>query len=149
MILTRVNPARKVKRSPFVFDNFFNELLNTSFNETSKNHLISNRPAVNVIETGEGFRIELSAPGLSKEDFSIGVEKDILTIEANKETKELDGEKIVKREFDFSTFKRTFRLPETIDVNNINASFLNGILSISLAKKEEAKELPPKTIEIK
>lgn len=149
MTLVRVNPRNKVNRSSSVFDNFFNELAQTGINEQSKNHLISNRPAVNILETGDGFRIELSAPGLDKNNFSIGIEKDILTIEANKEVKELEGEKFIKRGFDFSNFKRTFRLPDTIDVNNINANFKDGILSLLLAKKEEAKEQPPRTIEIK
>lgn len=148
MTLVNVNPRRKVRRSHPAFDSFFNEILNTNFKEVSKNHLGNNQPAVNVIETGEGFRIELSAPGLSKKDFKIDIEKDLLTIEANKEKKEVDGEKIVKQEFNFNKFKRTFRLPDTIDTKNISAKFKNGILSLDLAKKEEAKEQPPRTIAV-
>jgi len=149
MPFVNVNSVRKAKRSHNAFDNIFNEIMNTSFNELSKNHLVSNRPAVNVIESADNFRIELSAPGLSKEDFKIDIEKDILTIEANKKVETLEGQKIIKQEFNFNKFKRTFRLPETIDAKNIDASFVNGILNLTLAKKEEAKEQPPRSIEIK
>jgi HSP20 family protein len=148
MTLVRVNPRNKVQRSNSIFDNFFNELKYTGDYKQPTNHFLNNRPSVNILETGDGFRIELSAPGLDKNDFAIGIEKDILTIEANKEVKEQEGEKFIKRGFDFSNFKRTFRLPETIDVNNVKASFENGILSLFLAKKEEAKEQPPRMIEI-
>ena len=148
MTLVRVNPRNKVQRSNSIFDNFFNELKYTGDYKQSTNHLLNNQPAVNILETGDGFRIELCAPGLDKNDFAIGIEKDILTIEANKEVKEQEGETFIKRGFDFSNFKRTFRLPETIDVNNVKASFENGILNLFLAKKEEAKEQPPRTIEI-
>lgn len=148
MTLVRVNPKNKVQRSNSIFDNFFNEPRYTGDYKQPTNHLLNNRPAVNILETRDGFRIELSAPGLDKNDFAIGIEKDILTIEANKEVKELEGEKFIKRGFDFSNFKRTFRLPETIDINNIKANFKDGILSLFLAKKEEAKEQAPRTIEI-
>lgn len=149
MTLVNVSPRRKTRRSHNAFDNLFNEIMNTSFNELSKNHLVSNRPAVNVIEGADNFTIELSAPGLNKEDFKIDLEKDTLTIEANKETKDVEGEKIIKREFNFNKFKRSFRLPKTIDTKSIDAKFESGILKLVLAKKEEAKEQAPRTIEIK
>jgi len=149
MTFVNVNPRRKVKRSSSIFDNLFNELMNTNLAEHSKNHLISNRPAVNVIENNDSFQIALTVPGLSKKDISIGVEKNILSIEANKEVNAPEGEKFIKQEFNFNKFKRTFRLPKTIDTTNISATFDNGILNILLAKKEEAKEQAPRNIEIK
>ncbi len=149
MTLVSVNPRRKTNRSISVFDNILNELMNTNFNESTSNTFVSSRPAVNVIESADNFRIELSAPGLSKKDFGISIDKDILTIESKKEKAVQENEKMIKKEFDFSNFKRTFRLPDTIDTSNINANFKNGILSLTLAKKEEAKEQPPRSIEIK
>ncbi len=149
MTFVNVKPGKKVRRSHNAFDNIFNEIMNTSFNELSKNHLVSNKPAVNVIEATDHFKIELSAPGLSKEDFKIDIEKDILTIEANKTIEAVEGQKVIKREFNFNKFKRTFRLPETIDTKSIEANFVNGILNLTLAKKEEAKEQAPRSIEIK
>lgn len=143
MTLVRVNPRRKARRNHSIFDSLFNELSHTNFNTTRKN-----RPAVNVLEMADNFRIDLLAPGLQKEDFDINIDKDILTIEANKETELKEGEKLIQSEFNFGKFKRTFRLPETIDTGNISANFENGILSITLLKKEEAKELPPRTIAI-
>lgn len=148
MTFVNVNPRRKVRRSSSVFDNLFNELMNTSLAEHSKNHLVHNRPAANITEANDRFEISLSIPGLSKEDLTIGVDKNILTIEANKAITNPEGEKLIKQEFNFNTFKRTFRLPKTIDLTNITANFNNGILSLVLVKKEEAKELPPRSIEV-
>lgn len=147
MTLVRVNPRNKVNRPASVFDNLFNEIMQPGLNELTRNNNFA-RPAVNVVETPEVFRIELSAPGLDKNDVSIMVENDTLTIESNKEFKEQEGEKVIKREFGFYKFKRTFRLPETIDLSNIKADFNNGILNLNLAKKDEAKVQPPRKIEI-
>jgi len=149
MTFVKVNPRKKVRRSNSIFDNLFNELMNTSLNELSNNHLVSNRPAVNVLETDDDFQIELSAPGLSKKDFSIDIDKEVLTIEANKELEEKEGIKVIKREFNFNKFKRTFRLPDTIDASNISATFEAGILKLTLSKKEEAKKQAPRSVEVK
>ncbi len=154
MNLVTVRPKhQKVTRKPAfstpVFDNLFNELINGSFSQPNSNNFTKNRPTVNVIEGDDHFRIELAVPGLTKKDININVEKDILTIGANKESKEKEGEKYTRKEFSYDNFKRSFQLPETIDLGNIKAAFKNGILEITLAKKEEAKVLPPRVIEIK
>ncbi len=146
MTVVRVNPARNFKRSTSLFDSLFNELANF---EKDRNHFVNKRPAANITENGEGFTIELVAPGLSKEDFKIDIDKDILTVSANKELKENEQEKVIKREFNFNKFKRTFRLPETIDTDKISANFENGVLIVSLLKKEEAIDKGPRTIAIK
>ena len=96
------------------------------------------------------FKIELAAPGLEKGDFDINVEKDQLTISAKKETSnEVNDEKFTRKEFSYSSFKRNFHLPEHVQGDAIEASYENGILAIVLPKKEEAKELPARNIEVK
>ena len=154
MNLVTVHPRhqRVFRRPSFAtpsFDNLLNELLNDSLPKTQKNNLTQNRPAVNVIESNDNFRIELAVPGLTKKDITINVEKDVLSISATRETVQKEGEKYTRKDFSYDNFKRTFQLPDTVDVSNIKASFKNGILEVTIAKKEEAKELPPRAIEIK
>lgn len=107
-----------------------------------------NQPAVNILETSNGFRIELAAPGLSKEAFNLKVENNILTVSAKQETRqEEETATYRRREFGFKTFERTFRLPETIDTEAVTATFNNGILSVELTKKPEHQPVV-KTIEV-
>ena len=140
--------ARPVFTTP-VFDNLFNELVKSNFSQPNNNGFTKNRPTANVIESDDHFRIELAVPGLTKKDMNINVDKDILTISAEKESMQKEGEKYTRKEFNYDNFKRSFQLPETVDAANIKATFKNGILEIFLAKKEEAKVLPPRAIEIK
>lgn len=136
-----------------IFDTFFNEdIMNYP---TKVNHRKTSVPSVNVKESEDGFNLELAVPGLTKEDIKLELENDILTISAEKkvenETTEENSkktEKYTRREFSFQSFKRTFTLPETIDVSNINAKYENGILLVDLPKKEEAKPQPVRNIEI-
>lgn len=127
-----------------IFDDFFKDISKTVGRDSSTYA----RPAVNIVENKEGFSIELAAPGLTKEDFNVSVEKNTLTISANKEAKQEEDVKYRRKEFSYFSFKRSFHLPNSIDANNITAKYENGVLSLALAKKEEAKEKPARTIEI-
>lgn len=107
-------------------------------------------PAVNITEGTEAFDIEVAAPGLKKEDFKISLDNSMLTISSEKsEEKETEDKKVTRKEFSFSSFQRSFTLPESVQADKINASYNEGVLRIKLPKKEEAKKLPPKLIEIK
>ncbi|WP_138479474.1 Hsp20/alpha crystallin family protein [Dyadobacter bucti] len=106
-------------------------------------------PAVNVVESTEGFRIELAAPGLQKSDFKLNLEKNQLTISAQKEQKnEENNEKYTRKEFKYTSFQRTFTLPNSVDGDKIEANYAEGILYVALPKREEAKEKPAREIEI-
>ncbi len=106
-------------------------------------------PAVNVIETGNDFRIEFAAPGLEKNDFKIDLDGRVLTISSEKEYKnEEKDERVMRREFSYTSFSRAFSLPESIDAEKIKANHKNGVLSIAIPKREEAKQKPPKQISI-
>jgi len=100
-------------------------------------------PPVNIIELEDQFTIEVALPGVDKESIDVDVNDNLLTI--SKTENKIDGEttkdevKYTRKEFSFNTFKRTFNLPETVDSNLISANNNNGILSIVLPKKEEAK----------
>ena len=106
-------------------------------------------PAVNIAEDGNGFRIEVAAPGLGKDDFNIHVEKRMLEISSEKEaSSESKDEKYHRKEFSFRSFKRTFSLPEYADIDNIKASYNNGVLMVSVPKLDQAKEKPARAISI-
>lgn len=108
------------------------------------------RPSVNIVEDKESFAIEVAAPGLNKEDFKIDLENNLLTISANKEDekKDEDEKKYMRREFCYTCFKRSFTLPNTADTDKISATHKNGVLVITIPKKEEAKEKPAQNITI-
>ncbi|HMN04913.1 MAG TPA: Hsp20/alpha crystallin family protein [Flavobacteriales bacterium] len=108
----------------------------------SDEHFVT-MPRVNITENGEGFKLEMQAPGLGKEDLTINLENDVLTISAEKEHEDLkEGERYTRREFTKSSFSRSFRLPDTVDAAKINAEHLNGVLVVSIPKKVEVKPAP-------
>jgi len=127
-----------------MFDEFFNdETLRPQFGS----HIL--KPATNIIENEDAYILELAVPGFNKEDFNINVDGDALTISTEIE-KESDQKEVTysRKEFKKASFKRMFSLPETVNTEAIRANYESGILSITLAKKEEAKPLPPKNIVI-
>ena len=94
-------------------------------------------PDANVIETEKEFKIELAAPGLEKKDFKIEVDKEVLTISVEKEEmKKEDKDNFRRREFSYNSFFRSFRLPENLLSDKIDAHYENGILKLVLPKKE-------------
>jgi HSP20 family protein len=132
--------------NPAYLNGFFGKDL---FNEVSTPAFAGSVPAVNVVESKEGFRIEVAAPGLQKSDFKLNLEKNQLTISAQKEQKEKDtSEKYTRREFKYASFQRTFTLPNSIDGDKIEATYNEGVLNIALPKREEAKEKPARAIEV-
>lgn len=100
------------------------------------------QPATNILENETDFRIELVAPGVKKEQISLNVKDDVLTIKAEVEPKDSTGNNpgYVRKEFNPYNFEKHFNLPETINTENISASFENGILYVTLPKKEKAPE---------
>lgn len=107
-------------------------------------------PPVNIKETDDAFTVELMAPGMRKEDFNIEVDHDLLTISAEMKSEKNEQEegKFTRREFSYSSFRRSFTLPETVKEDDINASYQDGILRIALPKKEEALPKPKRLIDI-
>jgi len=122
-------------------DDFFND---DSF---AKDSLM---PAMNVKENDNNFEIELAAPGFTKNDFDVSIDETGLHISAEKSTKEEEMEEgYLRKEFNYNSFKRSLRLPESINLDKkVKATYKDGILKLNLLKKEEAKVLPKKVIEI-
>ncbi|MEJ5056195.1 Hsp20/alpha crystallin family protein [Sphingobacterium sp. MYb382] len=118
-------------------NNFFDSFFDDSF---VKDRFTSAVPAVNISENDAAYLIELAAPGLQKSDFNIQVDKDLLTISVEKKEEEAAVVKhFSKREFNFSAFNRSFTLPESVDYNNIDAVYTDGVLVVTVGKKEESK----------
>lgn len=122
-------------------DPWVNNLIDNLFYDASTSgRSFSKLPAVNVAETAEGFQVEFAVPGFGKEDFKINVEKDVLTVSGEHKAENLEeSKKYSRKEFSYSSFKRSFTLPETVDVNKIEANYKDGVLSLVVGKKEEEK----------
>ncbi len=134
---------------PDLWDNFFGADLkgwdNSNFSSTN-----TSLPAVNIKETGESYEIEVAAPGMNKKDFNVILEKNILSISSEKKEENTANEKnFSRREFSYQSFKRSFSLPENqVEGEKITAKYNDGILCITLPKKEEVKPKPPREIKI-
>jgi len=132
---------------PAYWDDFFNDRVFNGFNSSYQN---STSPAVNIEEGDKEFTIEVAVPGLSRKDFRIEVEDDVLTISSEDQHKKEEKKRnYTRREFSYHSFKRSFQLPETIDQDQIKASHESGVLNITLPKKDEVVQKAPKQIEVK
>ena len=132
---------------PGIFDEFFNGNLLPNYIEEGA---WKSTPAVNIYETNEKFEIEIAAPGLEKEDFKIDLKNDYLLVYSEKKDKKEEKEKgkVVRSEFRYSSFQRSFALPKEVDIAEINATHKNGVLTIALPKKLEQKDSSVRQIEI-
>lgn len=129
-------------------DDWFGRDLNSMFNNKGDDGMTL--PAVNIRETAEAYCIDMAAPGLKKSDFNLHLDHKVLSIEGNGAgLNENNATNYTRREFGYASFKRNFTLPETVEDSKIEAHYDNGILTIYLPKREEAKQKPPRTIQIR
>ena len=131
---------------------FFPSLVDELFNQDMRvrtSSISSTTPAVNLIEQDTQFLIELAAPGNKKEDFEIEIEDGILSISSsNEEENTSEKETFTRHEFSYNSFRRSFTIPESVDVSSIEATYNEGVLLIKLLKLEEALPQPKKLIKI-
>lgn len=141
-----------IARFPYLPSSLLNHFWdNDMMNRASSNYSSTNTslPAVNIKETDDDFTIEVAAPGMKKEDFSIKYDNGRLTISSEKEDEKLD-EEYNRREFSYQSFCRSFEVVDNVvDNQKIKAKYQDGILYITLPKREEIKPRPAKQIEIK
>lgn len=124
-------------------------LMNWFFDDFDKGFGHSSLPLSNIVETKEDYRIEISVPGYSKNDFKVKLDGQILNISGgNEDYKETSDERYVRHEFSVTSFNRSFRLSNWIDSASITAKYENGILSVTIPKNEELKSKSVKEIEI-
>lgn len=131
------------------FDDVFGREL---FNWENKNFSTTSTtlPSVNIKETSDNYEVEVAAPGLEKNDFKVTLDGSLLTISSEKENQQIsEQENFTRREFSYQSFQRSFELPKNVvDEDKISARYENGLLHLSIPKKEEAKQKPPRMIEI-
>lgn len=147
MSLSRRNP-HPVPSFARMFDDFFgSDFFDVSpFSTTS-----TSVPAVNVKENDDAFIVEVAAPGMTREDFKIELNHNRLTISSEKKAEHADRDeegRFTRREFSYQHFSRSFTLPDTVAGENISAAYTDGLLKLTLPKKEEAKPKPVRVIEI-
>lgn len=138
-------------RNRDAFPSIFSEFLNRDlFDTANMGFNDSTMPAVNIKETKDDFEVEVAAPGMKKDDFKIELDNNLLVISSEKEQKheEQEGKEFTRKEFSYQSFRRSFTLPKTIEDKKIKAAYKDGVLSIRLPKKDEAKEKPKRMIEI-
>jgi len=135
--MTLVNFNNRTRNTAPYFNNVFDSLFSDA---VSKNKMVDKSPNVNIHENETAYVIELAAPGLKKEDFQINLKKDTLSVWAEVKKDDTQVAKdFTRKEFDYSSFARSFNLPDSADGDNITAEYKDGILSINISKKDDAK----------
>jgi HSP20 family protein len=138
-----MNPANRWVNNPF---DAFSE---NDFSRAIRNEDFRYMPPVNVKEGKEDFQLELVAPGRNKNDFNIKIDNNQLTISSKIEKREDEAnEKWTRKEYSYASFSRSFSLPEYVDGSNISAQYMDGVLKVSIPKKEQAKEKPSREITV-
>lgn len=144
---------RKSESLPAIFNDFFRpweslfdlnggSLLNTLNPVTM--------PSVNIVENKDNYAVSVAAPGMKKDDFKIDIDANTLTISAEKEEKkEEKEERYTRKEYNYSSFSRSFSLPDWVNKDKIDASYENGLLKLILPKTEEAKRIASRHITVK
>lgn len=144
--MTLVKFKRPGYQYPNIFDDFFKDIWNENQHKSGAATFL---PSTNVWESEKQFNIELSAPGFNKEDIKVEVEENLMTISGEHKAEEEKTEKtFTRKEFSYGSFKRSFTLPETVNTENINAKYENGILKLELPKKEVEATKATKQIQV-
>ena len=145
-------PVRRTQNwLPSIFNDFFDNDWMVKANATA--------PAINVFETEKEYKVELAAPGMTKEDFNVHIDEEnnlVISMEKKTESKE-EGNKdekregrYLRREFSYSKFQQTMILPDDVDKEKISAQVENGVLNINLPKfTEQEKEKAKRLIDVK
>lgn len=137
-----------VKRNNLFFPSLINDLVGSDWLGGTEKWSTA-VPAVNIKDTEKTFELELAVPGLKKDDFTVEVDHDVLTISSEMQSEnEETQEKYTRKEFSYTSFKRSFTLPETVDGAKIDAKYQDGILKVTLPKKQEALPKPKRVISI-
>lgn len=150
MALTKYYGKRH-ETMPSIFSNLLEDFMGGDVSNSLTRELTNWVPAVNVSEKKDMYCIEVAAPGLKKEDFKISMEDDVLTISAHKEEKKEEKDKednYTRREFNYSSFTRSFTLPEDVDADKISAKYTDGVLNMCVPKKPEMQKKSSKEIKI-
>jgi HSP20 family protein len=134
--------------------NWLSEFMNRDlfdWNNSNFSNTGTTLPAVNIKENEDSFTVEVAAPGMKKDDFTVEIDNNLLTISSEKqeENVEKDGERYTKREFSYQSFQRSFTLPQgMVNEDKIEAKYKDGVLHLMIPKNDEAKKKARRTIQI-
>lgn len=135
-----MNTLARVNSMPTLFDTFFGPSFASRPYITRYAKPTVATPAVNVKDTETAYHIEVAAPGAKKENFSLSVNQHVLTLSfTNEQNTDESKDAYLRHEFNFQSFERSFRLPKTVNVEAIKATYTDGILTVELPKMEEPK----------
>jgi|LAHU01.1.fsa_nt_gb HSP20 family protein len=144
-----------IKRSDYApaYVNFFDDFFGRNFmNEFFNNEVKTTLPTANIVENENDYQVELAVPGYDKKDFSIQLNENVLTIKAETKSEKEEtksNQQFTRKEHYYASFERHFTLPDTVKVESIEASYENGLLKITLPKKDEKEIETAKLIEVK
>lgn len=139
----------RLRNNPY-FPSWMDDFFSVSPWTDMESKVTVSMPAVNIKEDDHRFLLDLAAPGMEKKDFKLELNHNVLSISAEiEEEKEEKKKKYSRREFNYTSFKRSFTLPETVKQEGISASYEKGVLTIEIPKKVEMVEKAPKQIAIK
>ena len=127
---------------PSLMNDFFND--DFGMNLIGRNHSV---PSVNSIENDNSFEIDLAVPGMKKDDFTIQLNDKVLVI-SSENTNSVENNSMSLNEFNYSSFQRSFIVPETVELDKIKANYKNGILKVKLPKKKDSISKPNRVIDI-
>jgi HSP20 family protein len=137
-------------RTPAFLGDFFSPLNEWFDNSTNFWNRTLCTPAVNIMENKDEYSISLAVPGMKKDDFKINIDGNMLSISCQKdETREEKDKKFTRKEYSYTSFSRSFTLPDEVKKEMIDASYEDGLLKISLPRKEEVKKPAAKQIAVK
>lgn len=140
--------TRTTESTPSLVDEFFKPW--SDWFDNAENFRITKMPAVNITETKDQYNLSLAVPGMKKDDFKIDVDQNMLTISCEKkETKEEQDKKYTRKEYSYTSFSRSFFLPDEVNKEGIDATYQDGVLKLSLPRKAEAKKSTAKQIAVK
>jgi HSP20 family protein len=138
-----------IRKQPPFFPSLIDDFIKNDWNLKVPSSSVT-VPAVNIKELNSQFEIELAAPGMKKDDFEIEVEDGVLSISSTQEEEQVNEKgKFTRREFSYSSFRRSFSLPDSVDPTNIDATYKEGVLLVLLPKHKEAQPQPRKLIKIR
>ena len=138
------------ERVPVLFDDFFKPWNEWFGNGGDLWGRVLTVPQVNITENKNEYMVSLAAPGMKKDDFKIDMDGNMLTISSEKEeNKEEKDKKFTRREYSYSSFSRSFTLPDEVNKEKIEARYEDGVLKLSLPRKEEVKRNLTKSIAVK
>jgi HSP20 family protein len=138
-----------IRKQPPFFPSLIDDFINTDWNLKVPS-FSTTVPAVNIKELDSQFEIELAVPGMKKDDFEIEVEDGVLSISSTQEEEQVNEKgKFTRREFSYSSFRRSFTLPDSVNPTKIDATYKEGVLLVLLPKHKEAQPQPKKLIKIR